>query len=126
MKVAALLVAVTACWSPRPDAVVPRTAPPPPRAPKTYTVPHRAVTHVPATEFEEAMMRITEFTEAMCRCADQPCTSSVMADISRWSTEWQAQHPDFKPSEEDNKQITEVAQTLMECLQHAGQVSGTP
>jgi hypothetical protein len=106
--------------------VTPRPPPPPERAPRTYATPHRAHEHAPTSDFEEAMMRINDFTEEMCRCADQSCTQQVMSEITTWGQSWTEQHNNFKPSEEENKQIQEVATTLMECLQHAGSNAPSP
>ena len=127
MRWAALLVAVAACWGARPDAASPRTPPPPiERAPQTYVPPHRAVGRVPLTDFEEAVTRLNDYTDEMCRCADSSCTSAVMNDISLWGQTWQEQHKEWKATEEENKQITEIATRLMECMQRAGSNAPSP
>ena len=116
---AALVLALTACWRTEPAVEAPHL-PPQERLPTTFSIPHRAVVQPPLTEMGELFAKVDEFTADMCRCADNACTQQVMNGIMQWFSEWQVEHPDFKPSEEESRDLQEAATTLTNCASSAG------
>ena len=57
------------------------------------------------------------------RCTDQPCASAVSADLTKWAEEF-GKDPEFreqmmKPTEEQSKQMADVAKQLTDCMMRA-------
>jgi hypothetical protein len=103
------------------------TEPPPapgPGAGEPQPVAHAHVHRPPApprTTIADAIAKMQELTDEMCACTDRACADAVTAKMTQWSSEMAQAHgeDELKPSDEDVKEMTAVAERLGKCMMTA-------
>jgi hypothetical protein len=70
----------------------------------------------------DAMAKSKEFADRVCACADKKdgeCFKKVQEEMGKWAADNADKMKDYKPTEEEQKQATEIAQKMSTCMQKA-------
>jgi hypothetical protein len=70
----------------------------------------------------DAMAKSKEFADRVCACADKKdgeCFKKVQEEMQKWAADNADKMKDYKPTEEEQKQATEIAQKMSTCMQKA-------
>jgi hypothetical protein len=67
--------------------------------------------------FDEAFEKFSGFTDQMCACTTKACADRIQTDLTLWAeTMAKDEQASEKPSPEDIKRISNVAQRYADCL----------
>jgi hypothetical protein len=72
----------------------------------------------------DVLAQMSELTDEMCACTDQACMNAVMQSLTSWSTGMAKELKEQKPTAEETKEASEIAERLSQCMM--GPVSGGP
>src|SRR5688500_10580324 len=70
----------------------------------------------------EATAKLQEFTNQMCQCHDATCAQKVSDELTKWAQDMAKRHPSpppGTPTEQQQKDITAIAEKLGNCMQKA-------
>jgi hypothetical protein len=114
---AALLALAAGCYRGSPPPENPEPARPIAREPEAP--PRSRPIRPPEPErgpMAEALAKLTELTDEMCACTDQTCANGVMQELNRWSSSNARELQEQKPTDEETKEATAVAERLTKCM----------
>lgn len=120
----ALLALAPACYRDAPAAapLPPRPEPTehrePPAGPRPR--PHPVQRHAPEQDLmAEAIAKLSDLTDAMCACTDRACADGVVQEMTRWSSEVSPELKELKPTDDETKEATALAERLSRCMMSA-------
>ena len=111
-----------------PEPARPIAREPEPAAPRWPRLARRSEPEPERSIMAQAIEKLTEMTDAMCACTDRTCADAVMQEITRWSTEMGKDFQAQKPTDEETREATAIAERLSRCMMKAmgGSPQGSP